>query len=123
MVTAPCLVVKRAGFLLEVLQSFVFLEAASLGSVIIFATRAMNGAGGTRGTLEGIIYASSVEWISLLSLEIAARSDVVSTVLNAQACSACYFRVTLGTVIYAKVALRTSLQVLLIFLLQEMTVR
>ena len=61
MVTAPCLVARKVGFLLEVLQNFAFLEAANLGSVIISVTRAMNGAGGTKGMLVGIIYAFSVK--------------------------------------------------------------
>ena len=121
MVTAPCLVARKVGFLLEVLQNFVFSEAANLGSAIISVTRALNGADGTRGMLVGITYASNVRWIFLHSLGNASRSDVVSTVLNVQACSVCYSRLMAEIVTYAKGALKISQGLLPIFLLQKMT--
>ena len=120
--TAPCLVARKVGFLVEALESFVYSEAANLDSAIISATRVTNGAGGQRSTPGGITYASSVKWIFLLSLEIVIRSDAISTALDVQMCDACLSRTIVEIVICAKIVLRTSLQLPSIFSLRKMTV-
>ena len=99
-----------------------FLGAASSVNAISYVHRVANGVGGRKGTSGSIIYVSSVKWIWILSLGIVRRSDVASTVLYAQMCSAYLFRITKDIVIYAEIVSRTFQELLPIFSRQQKTI-